>query len=152
MEDIYCCCQQKAQPSGVRLTPAKTPYGSKLTEPYDSAFEEVQRILQAFVSTKAKVAQMYKKNIALALLETSFRIPQALLTNGAGSDRLTPRLTQICLFLDQNFDRLSAFDDLKGYVTELSFQEARYFVEEMIPKLVGDVAAPPISPSSRGYC
>lgn len=84
---------------------------------------------------------MYKRNIALALLETSFRIPKALLTGSAGSDRLTPRLTHICLYLDKNFDRLSAFDDLRGYVTELSFEEAKYFIEDMIPKLAGDVGA-----------
>jgi N-terminal acetyltransferase B complex non-catalytic subunit len=83
---------------------------------------------------------MYKKNIALALLETSFRIPKALLSSN-GSDQLTPRLTQLCLFLDQNYDRLSAFDDLRGYVTELSFEEAKYFVEEMIPKLADHVCA-----------
>jgi len=83
---------------------------------------------------------MYKKNIALALLETSFRIPKSLLADSTGSDQLTPRLAQLCLFLDQNYDRLSAFDDLKGYVAELSFEEAKYFVEGMIPKLIGDVS------------
>jgi hypothetical protein len=83
---------------------------------------------------------MYKKNIAMALLETSFRIPKALISDSNGSDQLTPRLTQLCLFLDQNYDRLSAFDDLKGYVAELSFEESKHFVEEMIPKLVGDVS------------
>ncbi|KAB5522967.1 N-acetyltransferase B complex non catalytic subunit-domain-containing protein [Coniochaeta sp. 2T2.1] len=102
------------------------------------AFEEVQKTLQAFVSTKAKVAQMYKKNIAMAVLETSFRIPKALLGSSTADEKLTPRLTQLCLFLDQNYDRLSAFDDLKEYVTELSFEEAKHFVEGMIPKLAED--------------
>lgn len=112
------------------ITPAQTDH-----ELHDSAFQEVQKILQIFVSTRAKVAQMYKKNIALALLEMSFRIPKALLASNTASDKLTPRLTQLCLFLDENYDRLSAFDDLKGYVAELSFEEAKHFVEEMIPKM-----------------
>jgi hypothetical protein len=85
---------------------------------------------------------MYKKNIALALLETSFRIPKTLLPENAGPGGLTQRVTQICLFLDQNYDRLSAFDDLKVYVAELTFGEAKYFVEEMIPKLAGNVWCP----------
>jgi N-terminal acetyltransferase B complex non-catalytic subunit len=85
---------------------------------------------------------MYKKNIALALLETNFRMPKSLLPETVGPKGLTPRVAQICLFLDQNFDRLSAFDDLKSYVTELSFEEAKYFIEEMIPKLIGDVSTP----------
>lgn len=82
---------------------------------------------------------MYKKNIAMALLETNFRMPKSLLPETFGVEGLTPRVAQVCLFLDQNFDRLSCFDDLKGYITELSFEEARYFIQVMIPKLVGDV-------------
>lgn len=90
---------------------------------------------------------MYKKTTALALLEMSFRIPKPLLlTSTTASDLLTPRLTQLCLFLDQNYDRLSAFDDLKGYVAELSFAEAKHFVEEMIPKIAGDVGTALWSP------
>jgi hypothetical protein len=132
-----------------------------VTDVYNSAFEEIQGLLQTFVSTKAKVAQMYKKNIALALLEIHFRIPKTLHANDAGPDGLTPRVKQMCLFLDQNYDRLSAFDDLKGYVTELTFEEAKYFVEEMIPKLAGDVGVLPsiayvswdllITPLTAGY-
>lgn len=95
---------------------------------------------------------MYKKNVALALLETSFRIPKALLTNCGDSDRLTPRLTQMCLFLDQNFDRLSAFDDLKSYVAELSCEEAKYFVEAMIPKMADDVSVYCMRESRRRIC
>lgn len=82
---------------------------------------------------------MYKKTIALALLETSFRIPKDLHASSTDLNRLTPRLTQICLYLDQNYDRLSAFDDLAVYVSELAFGEAKHFVEEMIPKMAGDV-------------
>jgi len=93
---------------------------------------------------------MYKKNIAMALLETSFRIPKALLGSRTDDEKLTPRLTQMCLFLDQNYDRLSAFDDLKEYVAQLSFEEAKHFVEQMIPKLADDVGVPLIF-WHRGY-
>lgn len=54
---------------------------------------------------------------------------------------LTPRVAQLCLFLDQNFDRLSAFEGMKDYVEQLSFEEAACFVQNMIPKLIGDVSA-----------
>lgn len=110
------------------------------------AFEQVQSLLDTFISTKAKVAQMYKKTIALAVLETTFRLPQTLLPRDSGVDKGMPRVVQICLFLDKNYDRLSAFDDVKGYVSSLTFQEVDYFLSDMLPKLAGDVSIPLTEP------
>lgn len=100
----------------------------------------MQQLLQTFVSTKSKTAQMYKKNIALAVLETHFRLPQSLLSSKARLDGLSPRVAQICLYLDNNYDRLSAFNDLKSYVEELDFEEFKYLLEVMIPKLAESVS------------
>lgn len=108
------------------------------------AFGQVQNLLQTFISTKAKVAQMYKKTIALAVLETTFRLPRTLLPQGARPPLGTmPRVAQLCLFLDNNFDRLSAFDDVKGYVSSLTFEEIDHLLSEMLPKLAGDVSSSP---------
>jgi hypothetical protein len=85
---------------------------------------------------------MYKKNIALAVLETHFRLSKSLLSEKVSPDGLSPRVAQICLYLDNNYDRLSAFNDLKSYVEELTFEEAKYLVEVMIPKLGENVSDP----------
>ncbi|KAL1853195.1 hypothetical protein VTK73DRAFT_9055 [Phialemonium thermophilum] len=107
---------------------------SRRSDP-QAAFAEVQKLLDAFIATKAPVAQMYKKNIALAVLEATFRLPESLLPDTFLSASPMPRVAQIGLFLDQNFDRPSAFDDVKGYVSSLSVEEVQYFLGEMLPKL-----------------
>jgi hypothetical protein len=83
---------------------------------------------------------MYKKNIALAMIETHFHLPKSLLSEELSPDGLFPRVAQICLYLDNNYDRLSAFNDLKSYVEELTFEESKYLVEVMIPKLLESVS------------
>lgn len=84
---------------------------------------------------------MYKKNISLALLETTFRLPTGSASDEA--DGLSPRVAQIGHFLDQYFERLSAFDDVKSYVAELSFDEATSLLDEVIPKMAGEVGSVP---------
>jgi len=88
---------------------------------------------------------MYKKTIALAVLETAFRLPRTLLPQDSGPLGAMPRVTQLCLFLDNNFDRLSAFDDVKGYVSSLTFEELDHLLSEMLPRLAGDVSSIPFS-------
>ena len=79
---------------------------------------------------------MYKKNISLALLEITFRLPATTLNPDHDNSKLSPRVVQIGLFLDQYFDRLSAFDDIKGYVAELGFEEVRSLMENVVPRIV----------------
>lgn len=86
------------------------------------------------------MAQMYVKNIGLALLEMTFQIPPSLLPMSTDNGQLTPRVAQICLFLDQHYNKLSAFDDVKNYVTDLTYGEAKYFLDTMLPKLAADVS------------
>jgi N-acetyltransferase B complex (NatB) non catalytic subunit. len=42
------------------------------------------------------------------------------------------------LFLDQYFDKLAAFDDVKGYVSELSFEEMQGFLD-VLPGILDEV-------------
>lgn len=89
---------------------------------------------------------MYKKTIALAVLETTFRMPPTLLPQAPRAGVAMPRVVQLCLFLEDNFDRLSVFDDVKGHVSSLTFEEIDCFLAEMLPKLSGDVSSTVTAP------
>ena len=91
-------------------------------------------MLQNLVSVKSKVAQMYVKNISLASVEFAFRLPTNLLPL-SGKDLPTPRVLQICFFLDQHYNKLSVFDDIKDYIGQLSFDETKSLLDVMIPKI-----------------
>ncbi|KAK0625433.1 N-acetyltransferase B complex non catalytic subunit-domain-containing protein [Bombardia bombarda] len=104
----------------------------------EAALGEVQNTLKKFISIKSKANAMYKKNISIALLETTFRLPKPILTPSPDHKGLTPRVVQISLFLDHCFDKLSAFDDVKDYVAQLSFEEAKAFMEQVLPKMLVD--------------
>jgi N-terminal acetyltransferase B complex non-catalytic subunit len=82
---------------------------------------------------------MYKKNLSLALLETTFRLPAIVLNPDHDNAGLSPRVVQIGLFLDQYFERLSAFDDVKNYVAELGFDEIKALMENVLPKMLDEV-------------
>lgn len=109
------------------------------TPPPTSALSEVQTLLKKFIEIKDKASAMYKKNLSLALLETTFRLPVTTLDPNRNSTSLSPRVVQIGLFLDQYFERLSAFDDVKGYVAELGFEEAKTLLDQVLPRMVDEV-------------
>lgn len=111
----------------------------KLTDKPSSALGEVQAILKRYIEIKDKASEMYKKNLSLALLETTFRLPQATLNTENSSSGLSSRVVQIGLFLDQYFERLSAFDDVKCYVAELGFDESKTLIEDVVPKILDEV-------------
>ncbi|EON99427.1 putative n-acetyltransferase b complex non catalytic subunit protein [Phaeoacremonium minimum UCRPA7] len=108
-----------------------------------SAFRKVQEMLQKLVSVKSKVAQMYVKNISLASVEFAFRLPTNLLPL-SGKDLPTPRVLQICFFLDQHYNKLSVFDDIKDYIGQLSFDETKSLLDVMIPKISEKDALSPL--------
>lgn len=116
---------------------------SKVTDLQHSALAEVQTVLNKFISIKAKANEMYKKNISLALLETTFRLPATLLNPSPDHKGLTPRVIQIGLFLENYYDRLSAFDDVKDYVAQLTFEEAKAFTEDVLAKMLENVSNMP---------
>ncbi|KAK4100431.1 hypothetical protein N658DRAFT_507941 [Parathielavia hyrcaniae] len=109
----------------------------------DSALGEVQAILKRYIELKDKASAMYKKNLSLALLETTFRLPATPLNPSNYTPGLSPRVVQLGLFLDQYFERLSAFDDVKDYVAELSFEEIKTLMEDILPKLLDENADKP---------
>ncbi|KAK3320107.1 N-acetyltransferase B complex non catalytic subunit-domain-containing protein [Cercophora scortea] len=104
----------------------------------EAALSEVQGVLDKFVSIKDKATEMYKKNISLTLLETTFRLPTSTLSPNPDHKGSTPRVTQLILFLVNYFDKLSAFDDVKDYVAQLTFEEAKFFMENALPKMLGE--------------
>ncbi|KAL2019351.1 hypothetical protein VTK56DRAFT_9731 [Thermocarpiscus australiensis] len=110
---------------------------SKAADP-DNALGEVEALLRKFIEIKDKASEMYKKNLSLALLETTFRLPATTLNPNHDNLGLSPRVVQIGLYLDQYFDRLSAFDDIKGYVAQLGFEEAKTFMEDVLPRIVDE--------------
>ena len=83
---------------------------------------------------------MYKKNLSLALLETTFQLPGGSQPPDSEPRGMTHRVVQIGLFLQQYFDKLSAFEDVKAYVADLSFEEAKTLMEEILPKLLDGVS------------
>ena len=110
---------------------------SKSSNDHEAALGEVQSILSEYIALKTNTA-MYKKNIALALLDSSFRQPTASGSSGNNS-KLTPRVIQIGLYLDSYFDKLSAFDDVKDFVAELSFDEVNGLMEQILPIMLEEV-------------
>lgn len=105
-----------------------------------SAFTELQNILQRFVSVQTSVAPMYKKNIGLALLDLTFHSPPSLLPSGSGPGKPSPRVLQLLLFIDQNLLQRATFDNVKNYVADLTFDEAKYFIDNLTKTLNGTVS------------
>ncbi|KUI67022.1 N-terminal acetyltransferase B complex subunit MDM20 [Cytospora mali] len=95
----------------------------------EAAFTEAQEVLQKFVSVQATAAPMYKKNIGLAILELTFKSPPSLLPPTLDAGRPSYRVIQLYLFIQQNLLQRSTFDDIKEYMAELTFDEAKSFIE-----------------------
>ncbi len=93
-------------------------------------------MLQRFIYTKAAVAPMYKKNIGLALLDTTFRMPSTMLPSDHRQGQNTTRVAQLCLFIAQHNGKTSLFDNIRAYLEDLSMAELKYFLEEKLPNLV----------------
>lgn len=83
---------------------------------------------------------MYKKNIGLVTLELAFQSPTTFATSIAGFGKPTPRIATLYLVLEQNLFQRSAFDDVKEYVVQLSFAEAKYFIDNFSKILLGKVS------------
>jgi len=99
----------------------------------------VQSILNRFILIQDKATPMYKKNLGLAILHTTFQSSAVIVTPGPEHQGATPRVVQLGLYLDQYFDKLSAFDDVKDYVAQLSFQEAKALIDVVLAKMLEEV-------------
>lgn len=82
---------------------------------------------------------MYKKNIGLALLELAFSSPTSLVPPGLDPSKPSYRVIQLYLFIEQNLLQRATFDDVKEYVSQLTFEEAKYFVDSLSNTVVGKV-------------
>ncbi|KAL2273062.1 hypothetical protein FJTKL_05588 [Diaporthe vaccinii] len=103
----------------------------------EAAFTEVQEVLQKFVSVQQGVAPTYKKNIGLALLELAFSSPTSLLPPSLDPSKPSYRVIQLYLFIEQNLLQRATFDDVKEYVSQLTFDEAKYFVDNLSNSVTG---------------
>ncbi|POS71335.1 hypothetical protein DHEL01_v210268, partial [Diaporthe helianthi] len=103
----------------------------------EAAFTEVQEVLQKFVSVQQGVAPMYRKNIGLALLELAFSSPTTLLPSSLDPSKPSYRVIQLYLFIEQNLLQRATFDDVKEYVSQLTFEEAKYFVDNLTNTVAG---------------
>lgn len=115
----------------------------------DRALSQVRSVLQSFLAIDAKTAAMYKKNLALALLALTFALEGAE-ESDPKSNGLTGRTIQLGLFLERYFDKLAAFGDIQGYLADLSFEEARCLVTEILPRMLEAVSTV-ISASAEDY-
>lgn len=97
-------------------------------------------MLQKFVSVQQGVAPMYKKNIGLALLELAFSSPTSLVPPSLDPNKPSHRVIQLYLFVEQNLLQRATFDDVKEYVSQLTFQEAKYFVDNLSNTVAGKVS------------
>lgn len=98
-------------------------------------------ILDKFVSTNTSVAPMYKRNIGLVTLELAFQGPPSLLAGIAGPGRASSRVITLYLILEQSLFQRSAFDDVKEYIGQLTFEDARYFIDNFSKTMLGKVSA-----------
>lgn len=83
---------------------------------------------------------MYKKNIALTILELTFKSPPIVLPSNLDPGRPSPRVVQLYLFIEQNVLQRSTFDDIKEYISDLTFDEAKYFVDNFSKITSGNVS------------
>lgn len=96
---------------------------------------------------------MYKKNIGLVTLELAFQGPTTFPSSIASSGKPSPRIITLYLILEQSLFQRSAFDDVKEYVGQLPFEEAKYFIDNFSRILLGKVreTPPPLSPTLLVY-
>lgn len=84
---------------------------------------------------------MYKKNIRLVTLELAFRGPTSLPSGITGYEKPSPRVITLYLVLEQGLSQRAAFDDVKQYVGQLTFEEAKYFIDNFSKILLGKVSS-----------
>jgi hypothetical protein len=91
------------------------------------------------MDVKSSIANMYTKIFGIATLELTFRMPKSVLPAHAGDTRVSPRLQQLALFIDQNYNKFSLFDDVRPFIEELTFGEAIHLVLDMTFAMAKDV-------------
>lgn len=91
----------------------------------ETAFDTVQSLLTRFITATApKLPQMYTKNVGLALLQTTFGLPPALLPEPT-EKQSSLQVEQLLAFIEANLDKASLFNDVRSFVERLSFAQAQ---------------------------
>lgn len=90
------------------------------------------------MSAEVPVAPLYKKNTGLVTLELAFQCPPSLLS---APGKASSRVITLYLILEQSLFQRSAFDDVKEYVGQLTFDEAKYFIDHFSETLLGKVGS-----------
>ncbi|KAH9436267.1 hypothetical protein MCOR02_005172 [Pyricularia oryzae] len=110
---------------------------AKMSNP-EERLSLVQSRLVVFASAmkSQKVPPMYRKNIGLALLELTFKTEGSGWFESGSSNPMSTRVAQLGLFLQQYGHEISAFDDVKGFIEVLSFEETRCLLDEVLMKRI----------------
>lgn len=111
--------------------------------PNSSAFDEVSALIQKYVAQHGHFRKVYAKVIAQSTIEATFKLPAARAETTI-ADEESPRVTQIRVYMERNVDQPSCFDDLKGFVEQLTFDE--------IKQLLSILDLKDSSRDSKAYC
>lgn len=107
---------------------------------WNSALAKVTSVLDRFVAA-TNVPPMYKKNMRLVSLELAFQGPSSVPSGIGGFDIPSSRVIVLFLVIEQGLFLRAAFDDVKQYVGQLTFEEAKYFIDNFSKILLGKVSS-----------
>ncbi|CAK7269034.1 hypothetical protein SEPCBS57363_003399 [Sporothrix epigloea] len=85
------------------------------------AFDTVQAMLAKYVSSPT-LPQMYRKNVGIAILQTTFSLPPSLIPEKAQDSSI--RVEQLLSFVEAHLDKASLFNDVRCFVERLPIEEA----------------------------
>ncbi|CAK7199342.1 hypothetical protein SEUCBS139899_002020 [Sporothrix eucalyptigena] len=89
----------------------------------EAAFDTVQTLLTKFVASP-KLPQLYRKNVSLALLETTFSLPPSLVPESKDGQS-SVQVEQLLSYIEAHLDKASLFNDVRSFVEKLPFADAK---------------------------
>ncbi|CAK7567585.1 MAG: hypothetical protein SEPTF4163_005551 [Sporothrix epigloea] len=81
------------------------------------AFDTVQVLLAKYVSSP-KLPQLYRKNVGIAILQTTFSLPPSLIPDAS------IRVEQLLSFIEGHLGNASLFNDVRCFIERLPIEEA----------------------------
>ncbi|CAK7231421.1 hypothetical protein SCUCBS95973_007911 [Sporothrix curviconia] len=95
----------------------------------EAAFDTVQALLAKYVASP-KLPLLYRKNVGLAVLQTTFSLPASLVPE-ATEQESSIRVEQLLSFIEAHLDKASLFSDVRSFVERLPFEEATDLLERL---------------------
>ncbi|CAK7210671.1 hypothetical protein SBRCBS47491_000854 [Sporothrix bragantina] len=90
----------------------------------EAAFDTVQALLAKYMASP-KLPLLYRKNIGLAVLQTTFSLPSSLVPETTTtSHESSVRVEQLLSYIEAHLDKASLFNDVRSFVERLPFEEA----------------------------